>query len=130
VSGIYRAVYAAQDFAHHFQGKNKNCHPKCFILWVNFQIFALLKHCASICHWRGFAYKKWGIVVGTTLAEMCQTTAVSQRTLLWFCGSVYVCAGGARRVQRPTFVCTISKSTLCMHMTIIWWAMFALEMTL
>jgi len=32
--------------------------------------------------------QKVGIVVGTTLAEMCQTTAVSQRTLLWFCGSV------------------------------------------
>lgn len=76
-------------------------------------------HCSNIAPpsatGADIAYKKWGIVVGTTLAEMCQTTAVSQRTLLWFCGSVYVCAGGARRVQRPTFVCTISKSTLCAY---------------
>lgn len=57
---------------------------------------------------------KSGIVVGTTLAEMCQTTAVSQQhpaLVLW----QSVCRRRTPSAKAHTFVCTISKRALCVY---------------
>lgn len=81
-----------------------------------FQIFALLKYCASVWRWCGFAYKKWELL-SERLWLKCvrQQQSASQRTLLWFCGSVCVCVQAAHAECKGPHLYAQSARALCVY---------------